>query len=173
MHPPPTSCYRSGTCPSATEASTVLVPQTVMPATLAPESQEITSAPGNECDLKYNQRSQVRETKSLCYITTYWITKERPPVTTLLNPCGCLLLFQLYPTLCSSMDCRQPGKSRGFSRQEYRSGLPCTPPADLPKSRIKPLSHVFCIDKQVFLPLAPPVEPLESSKKRKKRQGFA
>ena len=28
--------------------------------------------------------------------------------------------------------------SVGFSRQEYWSGLPCSPPGDLPNSRIKP-----------------------------------
>ena len=30
----------------------------------------------------------------------------------------------------------------GFSRQEYWSGLPCPPPRDLPKPRIKPASLV-------------------------------
>jgi len=28
----------------------------------------------------------------------------------------------------------------GFSRQEYRSGLPCPPPGDLPDPGIKPMS---------------------------------
>ena len=31
--------------------------------------------------------------------------------------------------------------SVGFSKQEYWSGLPCPPPADLPDSWIKPWSH--------------------------------
>ena len=30
--------------------------------------------------------------------------------------------------------------SMGFSRQEYLSGLPCSPPGDLPDSGIKPVS---------------------------------
>ena len=30
--------------------------------------------------------------------------------------------------------------SKGFSRQEYWSGLPCPPPGDLPHSGIKPMS---------------------------------
>ena len=30
--------------------------------------------------------------------------------------------------------------SRGFSRQDYWSGLPCLPPGDLPDSGIKPVS---------------------------------
>ena len=34
----------------------------------------------------------------------------------------------------------QPPLSMGFSRQEYRSGLPCNPPGDLPGSGIKPIS---------------------------------
>ena len=32
----------------------------------------------------------------------------------------------------------QPPLSMGFSRQEYCSGLPCTPPEDLPDPGIKP-----------------------------------
>ena len=29
----------------------------------------------------------------------------------------------------------------GFSRQEYGSGLPCSPPGDLANPGIKPISH--------------------------------
>ena len=36
--------------------------------------------------------------------------------------------------------CRAP-LSMGFSRQEYRSGLPCSPPRDLSNLRIEPISH--------------------------------
>ena len=35
---------------------------------------------------------------------------------------------------------RQAPLSMGFSRQEYRSGLPCPPPGDLPNLGIKPAS---------------------------------
>ena len=35
---------------------------------------------------------------------------------------------------------RQAPLSMGFSRQEYRSGLPCPPPGDLPDSGIEPVS---------------------------------
>ena len=35
---------------------------------------------------------------------------------------------------------RQAPLSMGFSRQEYRNGLPCPPPGDLPNAEIKPLS---------------------------------
>ena len=31
--------------------------------------------------------------------------------------------------------------SMGFSRQKYRSGLPCTPPGDLPKAKNECLQH--------------------------------
>ena len=43
---------------------------------------------------------------------------------------------------CDPMDCSPPGSSvLGFSRQEYRSGLPCPPPGDLPtqESNLCPL----------------------------------
>ena len=40
---------------------------------------------------------------------------------------------------------------KGFSRQEYLSGLPCSPPIDLSNSRIKPVSfHVSCIGRRVL-----------------------
>ena len=43
--------------------------------------------------------------------------------------------------LCKSIDCsRQAPLSMGFSRQEYRCGLPFPPPGDLPDSGIKPMS---------------------------------
>ena len=46
---------------------------------------------------------------------------------------------QLCPTLCDPMDCSPPGSSvHEFSRQESWSGLPCSPPGDLPDPEIKP-----------------------------------
>ena len=47
-------------------------------------------------------------------------------------------LLQLCPALCDPRDCvvRQAPLSMGFSRQEYRSGLPCPSPGDLPDSGI-------------------------------------
>ena len=46
-------------------------------------------------------------------------------------------LLQSCPTLCVPMDCsRQIPLSVGFSRQEYWSLLPCTPPGDLPNPGI-------------------------------------
>ena len=48
---------------------------------------------------------------------------------------------QLPPTLCHPMGCSpQDSWSRGFSRQEYCSGLPPPPPGDLPSPGIEPAS---------------------------------
>ena len=42
-------------------------------------------------------------------------------------------------TLCDSVVVAHPAPlSKGFSRQEYQSGLSCPPPGDLPNLRIKP-----------------------------------
>ena len=63
------------------------------------------------------------------------------------------LVAQLCPTLCSP-----PGSSvhRGFSRQEYFSGLPCPPAGDLPNPRIRPRSPTLQADS---LPAEPPEKP--------------
>ena len=37
---------------------------------------------------------------------------------------------------------RQAPLSKGFSRQEYWSGLPCPPPGDLPNPVMEPISPV-------------------------------
>ena len=44
--------------------------------------------------------------------------------------------------------------SMGFSRQEYRSGLPCHPPGDLPDPGIKPKFLMFLPWQAGSLPLA-------------------
>ena len=45
---------------------------------------------------------------------------------------------------------------RGFSRQEYWSGLPCSPPGDLPNPGIEPRSPALQADS---LPAEPPGKP--------------
>ena len=40
------------------------------------------------------------------------------------------------------MNCRPPGSSVEFPRQEYWSGLPVPPPEDIPDPRIEPTSPV-------------------------------
>ena len=49
--------------------------------------------------------------------------------------------------------------SMGFSRQEYRSGLPCPPPGDLPDPEIKPTSLMPPAWQGDSLPLMPPRKP--------------
>ena len=41
---------------------------------------------------------------------------------------------------------RQAPLSVGFSRREYWSGLPCTPPGDLPNPGIEPKSPTLQVD---------------------------
>ena len=54
---------------------------------------------------------------------------------------------QLCPTLCDPMDYSLPGSSiRGFSRQEYWSGLPFPSPGDLPDPGIEPRSPALQAD---------------------------
>ena len=48
----------------------------------------------------------------------------------------CACSVQLFETPWTAA--RQAPLSTGFFRQEYWSGLPCPPPADLPDSGIKP-----------------------------------
>ena len=49
-----------------------------------------------------------------------------------------VLVAQSCQTFCDSINCSPSGSSVEFSRQEYRSGLPCPSPEDLPDPRIKP-----------------------------------
>ena len=64
--------------------------------------------------------------------------------------CGvhvCVLHFRCLQ-LCASLwiiACQTP-LFMGFSRQEYWSGLPCPPPADLPNPGIQPRSPVLQVD---------------------------
>ena len=54
-------------------------------------------------------------------------------------PCVCAKSLQYCLTLCDPMDYsrRQAPLSMGLSRQEYRSGVPCPPPGDLPDPGIE------------------------------------
>ena len=54
----------------------------------------------------------------------------------------------LFVTLCTIA--RQAPLSVELSRQEYWSGLPCSPPADLPDPGIEPMSHFSCTGRQVL-----------------------
>ena len=52
--------------------------------------------------------------------------------------------------------------SMGFSRQEYLSGLPCSPPGDLPDSGIKPVSPASPALQADSLPLSLQGSPAQS-----------
>ena len=59
--------------------------------------------------------------------------------------------LQLCPTLQPYAVAHQAPLSMRFSRQEYWSGLPYSPPGDLPDPVIKPTSvYIFCIGRQVL-----------------------
>ena len=72
----------------------------------------------------------------------------------------CVLVTQLYPTLCDSMDCSLPGPlSMGFSRQEYWNGLPVPSPENLPNPEIEPRSPVMQADSLLSEPPGKPLPP--------------
>ena len=67
-----------------------------------------------------------------------------------LNDCFCAKLLPVCLTLCDLMD-RQASLSKGFSREEYRSGLLCPPPGDLPDLGMESRSFMsICIGRQVL-----------------------
>ena len=72
------------------------------------------------------------------------------------------LVTQLCLTLCDPMGGSLPDFSRGFSRQEYWSGLPCPPPGDLPNPGIEPRSPTLQADSLLS---EPPGKPKISSLK--------
>ena len=76
------------------------------------------------------------------YVLLYIVIKLRP-VTVV-----CAKSLQLCPTLCDPVDpiAHQALLSKGFSRQDNWSGLPCPPPGDLPFMGSNPgLPHLLPI----------------------------
>ena len=73
---------------------------------------------------------------------------------------------QLRLTFCDPMDCSSPDSSvHETSRQEYWSGLPFPPPADLPDPGIEPISPVAPTLAGEFFTTEPPGKlPLEGYK---------
>ena len=68
-----------------------------------------------------------------------------------------VLVAQLCPTVCDSMDFSPPGSSvHGILQQKYWSGLPFPSPGDLPKPGIEPGSLALQVDS---LPSEPPGKP--------------
>ena len=70
---------------------------------------------------------------------------------------------QLCPTLFDPMDCCLPGSSlsMGFSKPEYRSGLPCLPPGNLPNPGIEPMSPALHVDSSHCTTLGSPSSSVE------------
>ena len=71
----------------------------------------------------------------------YWYSFKLVNLICELELCMHAKLLQLYPTLCDlwTVDLQAP-LFMVFSRQEYCSGLPCSPSGDLPNLGIKPKS---------------------------------
>ena len=81
------------------------------------------------------------KTPSLC------VPKTMAGLTNVLTPAVCMLPFSRVWPFQDLMDCsRQAPLSMGFSRQEYRSGLPFPSPGDLPYPRIEPTSPAMQAD---------------------------
>ena len=84
------------------------------------------------------------------------IASQRTFTTTALRMRVCAQAFQSCPTLCDPTDGSLPGSSvQGFSRQEYRTGLPSPPPGDLPDPGIQPGSSESPALQADSLPLSP------------------
>ena len=67
---------------------------------------------------------------------------------------SCLTLATLWIVAC------QAPLSMGFFRQEYWSGLPCSPPGDLPYPGIEPVSLMSPALAGRFFKLVPPEKPI-------------
>ena len=83
------------------------------------------------------------------YIQTYThphshtYTHSHLPHTELYSYLHACIHAQLHPTVCEPTDCSPPGSPvHGLSWQDYRSGLPSSPPGDLPNPGIKPISCI-------------------------------
>ena len=79
------------------------------------------------------------------------VLRRRPCVLSHFN---CVRLFATPGTVA-----HQAPLSMGFSRQEYRSGLSCPSPGDLPDPGIKPVSPVAPGLQANSLPLSQPGKP--------------
>ena len=78
-----------------------------------------------------------------CSLSIEWTWQFCQKLTSIKLHCVCACsVTQSCLTLCDPMDyiaCQAP-LSIGFSRQEYRSGLPCSSPGHLPDPGIEPVS---------------------------------
>ena len=83
----------------------------------------------------------------------HWQANSSPlvPLVLVLSHCSHVQLFGLHGLQPAGLLCPW-----GFSRQEYWSGLPCSPPRDLPNPGIEPRSPTLQADS---LPSEPPGKP--------------
>ena len=115
------------------------------------------SSPGGETTPKLETGFPVSPTLALCFVICIRWRMEGLRIHLNKNllsweaesffTCVHAKSLQLCPTLCYPMDCspQAPLSScLGFSRQEYRNGLPCPPP-DLPIPGI-----ISCIGRQIL-----------------------
>ena len=79
--------------------------------------------------------------------------------------CVCAQSLQLCPTLCNrlwTVACQ--ALSMGCPKQEYLSGLPCSPPGDLSDPGIKPSSPVVPVLASKFFSIEPQGKPIVAFK---------
>ena len=84
--------------------------------------------------------SKIKHCKHVCvYLFIHWLQIHW--AGTGIVPRACAKSLPLCPTLCDPMDfsvTHQASLCIRCSRQEYRSGLPCSSPGDLPNPGIEP-----------------------------------
>jgi len=86
-----------------------------------------------------------------CRLTLYLLSHQGSPINYLLCVCESLSHVQLFSTLWAAA--HQASLSVGFSRQEYRSGLPFLSPEDLSDPEVEPISPAL---QTASLPSEPP-----------------
>ena len=97
---------------------------------------------------------------NVAYILYFFFTKDRKLIKNLIPLHLCKMIsyvclhccfsgIQLFVTLWTIASVAP--LSVGFSRQVCWTGLPCSPPGDLPNSEIQPgISYVSCIGRQIL-----------------------
>ena len=104
----------------------------------------------------YQKQLQLHETKALL-MNALLIDEHEVTFYFILYYAVLCLVDESCLTLCDPMDCTRLLCPWGFSRQEYWTGLPCSPPGDLPNPRIEPRSPMLQAD---YLPAELPGKPL-------------
>ena len=77
---------------------------------------------------------------NISFIVCLWANRSHQGSSVPLPVCVCAQSLQLCSTLCNPMDFPRLLCPWVFSRQEHWSGLPFTPPGDLPNPGMEPMS---------------------------------